>query len=59
MNEARIYENMQKTPPKKYPAPEPRPANCSKPCCYGYGHSYCFPCMKKILEEHRAGKKEQ
>lgn len=59
MNKAMAIESIQRTPPKKHPTPEPHPANCSDPCCYGHGHSYCFPCMKKILEEHRARKKER
>ena len=35
MNEAIAIETLQKTPPKKYPQPEPYPVNCGHPCCYG------------------------
>ncbi len=35
----------------------PSPCNCKTPCCYGGTRSYCWPCMKKILEEHNANKK--
>lgn len=33
--------------------PVPYPSNCVNPCCYGRGQCFCWPCMKKILEEHR------
>lgn len=33
------------------------PANCKEECPYGYDRAYCFPCMKKIVEEHKAAKK--
>jgi|GEM_PF-1625122 len=59
MNEAIVIEAIQKTPPKKYLPPVAYPVNCSHPCCYGHGHPFCFPCMKKILEEHRKNRKEQ
>lgn len=35
----------------------PSPCNCKTPCCYGRARSYCWPCMKKIVEDHNANKK--
>jgi|GEM_PF-4527941 len=32
-------------------APSPTPCNCKHPCCYGRGTSFCWPCMKDIMEE--------
>ena len=29
--------------------PAPSPCNCSEPCCYGRGRSFCWPCMKNIM----------
>ena len=30
-----------------------KPQNCRTPCPYGNGRTFCFPCMAKIMEEHR------
>ncbi|MBQ9301806.1 hypothetical protein [Butyrivibrio sp.] len=30
-----------------------KPQNCKTPCPYGNGRTFCFPCMAKIMEEHR------
>lgn len=30
-----------------------KPHNCKTPCPYGVGKTFCFPCMGKIMEEHR------
>ncbi len=30
-----------------------RPHNCKTPCPYGTGRTFCFPCMGKIMDEHR------
>lgn len=38
-------------------APVPSPCNCNTPCCYGRGTSFCWPCMKKLMEEHRTNQK--
>lgn len=37
--------------------PLEHPQNCKTECPYGYGRSFCFPCMAKILREHNAAKK--
>ena len=29
------------------------PCNCKHPCPYGNGRSYCWPCYKNIMAEHR------
>ena len=29
------------------------PCNCKHPCPYGNGRSFCFPCYKNIVAEHR------
>lgn len=34
------------------------PQNCRTECPYGYGRSFCFPCMAKIMSEHAAQKRE-
>ncbi|WP_155831389.1 hypothetical protein [Butyrivibrio sp. LC3010] len=34
--------------------PLPHPKNCSHECPYGYGRAFCWPCMAKIMNEHRA-----
>ena len=39
-------------------APLNHPVNCNDECPYGYDKAFCFPCMKKIMEEHRAAKKK-
>lgn len=41
-----------------YRPPLAEPENCKNHCPYGYGKSFCFPCMAKIMAEHRAAKKE-
>ncbi len=35
----------------------PSPSNCNNPCCYGSGRSFCWPCMKRIREDHNTNKK--
>ncbi len=37
-------------------APIAHPQNCKHECAYGYNRPFCFPCMKKIVEEQRAAK---
>ncbi len=37
--------------------PNAHPCNCDHECCYGKDRAFCFPCMKKIVEEHRAARK--
>lgn len=37
--------------------PLAHPQNCRTECPYGYGRSFCFPCMAKIMAEHNAPKK--
>ncbi len=34
--------------------PTAHPTNCRIQCSYGMGKTFCFPCMKEILEEHKA-----
>ena len=36
--------------------PLPHPQNCRTECPYGYGRAFCFPCMAKIMAEHKAAK---
>ncbi len=36
--------------------PIAHPCNCKTECSYGYNRAFCFPCMAKILNEHRAAK---
>lgn len=36
--------------------PVAHPCNCRHECPYGYGKSFCFPCYKNIMEEHRRKK---
>ena len=38
-------------------APNAHPCNCKHECPYGKDRAFCFPCMKNIMEEHRAAKK--
>ena len=33
--------------------PLAHPCNCDHECPYGYDRAFCFPCMKKIMAEHR------
>jgi len=35
-------------------APVSHPVNCKEECPYGYDRPFCFPCYKKIMQEHRA-----
>ena len=37
--------------------PLAHPQNCRTECPYGYGRSFCFPCMAKIMADHNATKK--
>lgn len=37
--------------------PVAHPQNCRTECPYGYGRSFCFPCMAKIMSERNAAKK--
>ena len=37
--------------------PVAHPQNCRTECPYGYGRSFCFPWMAKIMSEHSAAKK--
>ncbi|MBO6241424.1 MAG: hypothetical protein J6M44_03160 [Butyrivibrio sp.] len=39
--------------------PLAHPKNCSHECPYGYGRAFCWPCMAKIMNEHRANRKVQ
>ena len=39
--------------------PVAHPKNCRTECPYGHNRANCFPCMKKILEERRAAKKQR
>lgn len=36
--------------------PVAHPKNCKNECPYGYGRAFCWPCMAKIMAEHRAVK---
>ena len=36
--------------------PLAHPGNCDHECPYGYGRSFCFPCYKNIIEDHRQKK---
>ena len=38
-------------------APNAHPCNCKHECPYGKDRAFCFPCMKNIVEEHRAARK--
>ncbi len=37
--------------------PIAHPKNCSHECPYGYGRAFCWPCMAKIMNEHRAARR--
>jgi len=37
--------------------PLAHPKNCKHECPYGYGRAFCWPCMAKILADHRAARK--
>ena len=39
--------------------PNAHPCNCDHECSYGKDRAFCFPCMKNIMDEFRAKKKEQ
>ena len=30
------------------------PCNCSHPCFYGNGRSFCFPCYQKLVADSRS-----
>lgn len=32
------------------------PCNCKQTCPYGNGKSFCWPCYKNLMDEHRAAK---
>ncbi|MBE5826984.1 MULTISPECIES: hypothetical protein [unclassified Butyrivibrio] len=34
-----------------------KPQNCKTPCSYGTGKPFCYPCMAKIMDEHRNSRK--
>ena len=36
--------------------PLAHPVNCDHERPYGYGRSFCFPCYKNIMEDHRQKK---
>ncbi len=38
------------------PEPVAHPLNCNAECPYGRGRAFCFPCMAKIMAEHKAAK---
>lgn len=38
--------------------PIAHPKNCRTECPYGYDRAFCFPCMAKIMNEHRAAKRK-
>ena len=38
--------------------PIAHPKNCRTECSYGYDRAFCFPCMAKIMNEHRAAKRK-
>jgi len=37
--------------------PLAHPKNYKHECPYGHGRAFCWPCMAKILAEHRAARK--
>lgn len=37
-------------------APLAHPVNCNHECPYGYGRSFCFPCYKNIMDDHKQKK---
>ena len=37
--------------------PVAHPCNCKTECSYGYGRSFCFPCMAKIMSERNSSRK--
>ena len=39
-------------------SPAENPKNCRNTCPYGRSRSFCFPCYKKIMDEHRKAKKQ-
>lgn len=39
--------------------PLAHPCNCKHECPYGYNKAFCFPCMAKIMADHREKKKEK
>lgn len=38
--------------------PLAHPCNCKHECSYGKDRAFCFPCMAKIVAEHKALKKQ-
>ncbi len=36
--------------------PLAHPKNCRTECPYGHGRSFCFPCMARIMMEHKAAR---
>ena len=34
------------------------PKNCKNECPYGRDRAFCFPCMAKILAEHKAARQQ-
>ena len=36
--------------------PIAHPTNCRIQCSYGTGKTFCYPCMKLILAEHKESK---
>lgn len=38
--------------------PLAHPKNCRHECPYGYGRAFCFPCYAKIMNEHRAARRQ-
>lgn len=38
--------------------PIAHPKNCRTECPYGYDRAFCFPCMAKIMNEHRVAKRK-
>lgn len=39
-------------------SPAEHPKNCRSECPYGHDRAFCFPCYKKIMDEHRKAKKQ-
>lgn len=59
MREKGMCGTVQTARPSKSMGESPYPLNCSHPCCYGYSRPFCFPCMRKLLEEREKNKKER
>ncbi len=41
------------------PLPVEHPRNCKHECPYGHDRAFCFPCMAKIMGEHRAANRSR